>query len=55
MVELVYKFDEKSYCECLKSESIAKARFRKFFGPQTCIPMDTNTTLYSTCAVRAEY
>ena len=24
VVEVVYKFDEKSYCECLKGESIAK-------------------------------
>ena len=32
VVELVYKLDEKSYCECLKSESIAKVRFI-FFGP----------------------
>ena len=36
MVELVYKFDEKSYHECLKDESIAKVRFN-FFGPQMYI------------------
>ena len=35
VVELVYKFDEKSYCVSLKSESIAKVRFKIFFGPQT--------------------
>ena len=28
MIELVYKFDEKSYCRCLKSESIAKVQFK---------------------------
>ena len=33
VVELVYKFDEKSYRECLKGESIAKVRFN-FFCPQ---------------------
>ena len=32
VVELVYKFDEKSYCEC---ESIAKVWFKNCFGPQT--------------------
>ena len=31
MVELVYKFYDNSYCECLKSESIAKVRFKHFF------------------------
>ena len=36
-VELVYKFDEKSYCECLKGESISKVRFKYFFHPQTHI------------------
>ena len=35
VVELVYKFDEKSYRECLKGELIAKVRFKIFFGPQT--------------------
>ena len=30
-VELVYKFDEKYYRECLKGESIAKVRFKFFF------------------------
>ena len=28
MVELVYKFDKKSYHECLKGESIAKLRLK---------------------------
>ena len=44
MVELVYKFDRKSYCESLKRELIAKVRFNHF-GPQTYIKinMDTNT------------
>ena len=37
MVELVYKFDEKSYCECLKGESISKVRFKYFSN----IYMDT--------------
>ena len=31
VVELVYKFDEKSYCKCFKGESIAKVRFN-FLG-----------------------
>ena len=32
MVELVYIFDEKSYCECLKKgESIAQVQFKYFF------------------------
>ena len=30
VVELVYKFDEKSYRECLKGESIAKVRFNLY-------------------------
>ena len=30
MVELVYKFDEKLYRECLKGESIAKVRLNFF-------------------------
>ena len=34
VAELVYKFDKKSYCECL---SIAKVRFKFFFRPQACI------------------
>ena len=29
----VYKLDEKSYCECLQSESIAKVQFKYFFSP----------------------
>ena len=35
VAELVYKFDEKSYCECLKGEWIAKVQFKYFFSPQT--------------------
>ena len=31
VVELIYKFDEKSYRECLKSESIVKVRFKFMF------------------------
>ena len=31
MVELVYKFDEKSDHECLKGESIAKLQFKIFY------------------------
>ena len=34
MVELVYKFDEKSYC---KGESISKVRFKFFFRSQTYV------------------
>ena len=32
VVDLVYKFDENSYCECL---SISNVRFKKIFHPQT--------------------
>ena len=39
MVELVYKFDEKSYCQCLKGEAIAKVRLKKKIGPQTYMYM----------------
>ena len=35
VVELVSNFDEKSYCECLKSESIIIIVIKKIFGPQT--------------------
>ena len=38
MVELVYKFDEKSYRECL----IAKVRFKLFLSTNN-IYIDTNT------------
>ena len=31
--KLVYQFDEKSYRECLKGESIAKVQFKFFFCP----------------------
>ena len=31
VIELVYKFDENSYREYLKSESIAKVRFKLLF------------------------
>ena len=34
VVVLVYKFDEKSYCECLKGKSIAKVRLKISFGPR---------------------
>ena len=44
MVELVYKFDEKSYRECC--ESIAKVTIQKFFGPQT------HTHIYIYIAIR---
>ena len=37
VVELVYKFNELSYHECLKSELIAKVRFEIFFCPRTYI------------------
>ena len=37
MVELVYKFVEKSYHESLKNESIVRVRFKFFFGPQTYV------------------
>ena len=47
VVELVNKFVEKSYCDCLKSESIAKVRFKYFFVHKhiylsTYIYMDTS-------------
>ena len=35
VVELLYKFDEKSYRDCLKGELIAKVRLKNIFGPQT--------------------
>ena len=51
VVELVYKSDEKSFCECLKGESIAKVRFRYFFCPQTYIWTPAPITLpRSRCA-----
>ena len=36
VVELVHKFDQKSYRECYKGESIAKVRFKYiyFFVPE---------------------
>ena len=45
MIELVYKFDEKSYRRCLKSESIAKVRFKFLESTNIMykIYMDTNT------------
>ena len=36
-VEIVYKFDEKFYRECLRNESITNVRFNFIFGPQTYI------------------
>ena len=48
VVELVYKFDEKSYCKCLKGESISKVRFKIFFRPQTY--MDTTTDHFTPLA-----
>ena len=54
---LVYKFDKKSYLECLKGESIAKERFKEYFGPQTYIYIyiyiDTNTDHFTSLALRA--
>ena len=37
MVDLDYKFDKKSYQECLKSDWIAEVQFKIFFCPQTYI------------------
>ena len=35
VVELVHKFDEKSYCECEKVRRSLKFDSKYFFGPQT--------------------
>ena len=54
MVELVYKLDEKSYRESLKSESIVKVRLKFIFWSTNIktIHMDTNpiTLPCSRCA-----
>ena len=49
VVKLVYKFDETSHHECLKSESIAKVRFKKIFWSIIWTP--TPITLPCSCCV----
>ena len=49
VVELVYKFDEKSYCECLNGESISKVRFKYFFVHKH---MDTTTDHFTPLELR---
>ena len=56
MVELVYKFDEKSYCECLKGESISKVCFKYFFVHKhnniIILYVDTTTDNFTPLALR---
>ena len=56
VVELVYKFDEKSCCECLKGESIAEVQFNFFWSsnimyiPSKYIQGHQHRSLYPACA-----
>ena len=51
MVELVYKFDERSTTNVWRGESIVKVRLKKKFGPQTYLYMDTSPDNITPCSV----
>ena len=51
VVELVYKFDEKSYRECLKRWVDRSSTIQFFFCPQTYSYMDTNTDHFTPLAL----
>ena len=59
VLEPVYKFDEKSYRECLKGKSIAKVRFNFFLTTNIYIYIyqDTKTNHFTPLAlhVRGNY
>ena len=55
MIELVYKFDENSYCVSSKGKSIAKVRFKLFLDHKHIniyIYMDTNPNHFTLLALR---
>ena len=55
MIELVYRFDGKSYRECLKCELIAKVRFNNVLDHKhTHIYTDTNTDHFTPLALRVQ-
>ena len=51
VIELVYKFDKKSYHKCLKGESISKVRFNFFLSTYILyIYMDTSPDNITPCS-----